>query len=174
MAVTKLFSSFKSTVNMGDYGSIVSCMKNIPSESQMQVIFLYHSCLFLCQMPLIETATIILGCCTGGPKSSSFWEKKRGPSVCPGRSTLGTCNHTGIAARWYGLFEFKQPYFCNVLCCLTFLPSFHFHVKFIVFSLTVGTVLCGYSEENGSLPFCIGVPSANAMPSDCWTTCRCF
>ncbi|AQK61207.1 Protein transport protein SEC16B-like protein [Zea mays] len=38
MAVTKLFSSFKSTVNMGDYGSIVSCMKNIPSESQMQAV----------------------------------------------------------------------------------------------------------------------------------------
>ncbi|XP_062217913.1 protein transport protein SEC16B homolog isoform X2 [Phragmites australis] len=39
MAVTKLFSSCKrSSVHMGGYGSIVHCMKNIPSESQMQAI----------------------------------------------------------------------------------------------------------------------------------------
>ncbi|XP_066320940.1 protein transport protein SEC16A homolog isoform X2 [Miscanthus floridulus] len=39
MAVTKLFSSCKrSTVHMGDYGSIVPCMKNIASESQMQAV----------------------------------------------------------------------------------------------------------------------------------------
>ncbi|KAG2647929.1 hypothetical protein PVAP13_1NG002800 [Panicum virgatum] len=39
MAVTKLFSSFKrSSVHMGDYGSIVHCMKNIPSEGQMQAV----------------------------------------------------------------------------------------------------------------------------------------
>ena len=41
MAVTKLFSSFKrSSVHMRDYGSIVHCMKNIPSEGQMQVTFI--------------------------------------------------------------------------------------------------------------------------------------
>jgi hypothetical protein len=41
MAVTKLFSSFKrSSVHMGDYGSTVHCMKNIPSEGQMQVTFI--------------------------------------------------------------------------------------------------------------------------------------
>ncbi|AQK67681.1 Protein transport protein SEC16B-like protein [Zea mays] len=39
MAVTKLFSSCKrSTVHMGDYGSLVPCMKSIPSESQMQAV----------------------------------------------------------------------------------------------------------------------------------------
>ncbi|TVU33704.1 hypothetical protein EJB05_25537 [Eragrostis curvula] len=39
MAVTKLFSSCKkSKVHMGDYGSIVHCVKNIPSESQMQAV----------------------------------------------------------------------------------------------------------------------------------------
>ncbi|PVH65476.1 hypothetical protein PAHAL_1G004100 [Panicum hallii] len=39
MAVTKLFSSFKrSSVHMGDYGSTVHCMKNIPSEGQMQAV----------------------------------------------------------------------------------------------------------------------------------------
>ncbi|WVZ78263.1 hypothetical protein U9M48_026004 [Paspalum notatum var. saurae] len=39
MAVTKLFSSCKrNPVHMGDYGSIVHCMKNIPSESQMQAV----------------------------------------------------------------------------------------------------------------------------------------
>ncbi|EES04327.1 hypothetical protein BDA96_04G004400 [Sorghum bicolor] len=39
MAVTKLFSSCKrSTAHMGDYGSIVPCMKNIASESQMQAV----------------------------------------------------------------------------------------------------------------------------------------
>ncbi|RCV04465.1 hypothetical protein SETIT_1G004100v2 [Setaria italica] len=39
MAVTKLFSSCKRTgVHMGDYGSIVHCMKNIPSEGQMQAV----------------------------------------------------------------------------------------------------------------------------------------
>ncbi|XP_066329082.1 protein transport protein SEC16A homolog [Miscanthus floridulus] len=39
MAATKLFSSWKrSTVHMGDYGSIVPCMKNIASESQMQAV----------------------------------------------------------------------------------------------------------------------------------------
>ncbi|CAN6242694.1 unnamed protein product [Urochloa humidicola] len=39
MAVTKLFSSCKrSSVHMGDYGSIVHCMKNIPSEGQMQAV----------------------------------------------------------------------------------------------------------------------------------------
>ncbi|CAM0148744.1 unnamed protein product [Urochloa decumbens] len=39
MAVTKLFSSCKrSSVHMGDYGSIVQCMKNIPSEGQMQAV----------------------------------------------------------------------------------------------------------------------------------------
>jgi COPII coat assembly protein SEC16 len=41
MAVTKLFSSCKkSSIHMGDYGSIVHCMKNIPSESQIQVILI--------------------------------------------------------------------------------------------------------------------------------------
>ncbi|XP_062224379.1 protein transport protein SEC16A homolog isoform X2 [Phragmites australis] len=39
MAVTKLFSSCKrSSVHMGGYGSVVRCMKNIPSESQMQAV----------------------------------------------------------------------------------------------------------------------------------------
>ncbi|OEL28378.1 Protein transport protein SEC16B-like protein [Dichanthelium oligosanthes] len=39
VAVTKLFSSCKrSSVHMGDYGSIVHCIKNIPSEGQMQAV----------------------------------------------------------------------------------------------------------------------------------------
>ncbi|KAJ1277451.1 hypothetical protein BS78_04G005000 [Paspalum vaginatum] len=39
MAVTKLFASCKrSPVHMGDYGSSVHCMKNIPPESQMQAV----------------------------------------------------------------------------------------------------------------------------------------
>ena len=100
MAVTKLCSSCKrSTVRMVEYGSLVPCMKSIPSESQMQVSVIYNiPDSYFCQMFLIETTTILLGCCTRGPKSSSFWEKKGGPSLCTGRSTLGTCNHTGIAA----------------------------------------------------------------------------
>lgn len=47
MAVTKLFSSCKrSAVHMGDYG-FVPCMKNIASESQMQVIFIYNILSFI-------------------------------------------------------------------------------------------------------------------------------
>ncbi|EEC72304.1 hypothetical protein OsI_05487 [Oryza sativa Indica Group] len=39
MAVTKLFSSCKrSSFQMGDFGSHVRCMKNIPSENQMQAV----------------------------------------------------------------------------------------------------------------------------------------
>ncbi|XP_006646765.2 protein transport protein SEC16A homolog [Oryza brachyantha] len=39
MAVTKLFSSCKrSSIQMGDFGSHVRCMKNIPSENQMQAV----------------------------------------------------------------------------------------------------------------------------------------
>uniref|UniRef100_A0A0D9VB48 Protein transport protein sec16 n=1 Tax=Leersia perrieri TaxID=77586 RepID=A0A0D9VB48_9ORYZ len=39
MAVTKLFSSCKrSSIHMGDFGSHVRCMKNIPSENQMQAV----------------------------------------------------------------------------------------------------------------------------------------
>jgi hypothetical protein len=39
MAVTKLFSSCKrSSIHMGDFGSNVRFMKNIPSESQMQAV----------------------------------------------------------------------------------------------------------------------------------------
>jgi hypothetical protein len=37
MAVTKLFSSCKSSgAHKGEYGAIVHCMKNIPSENQIQ------------------------------------------------------------------------------------------------------------------------------------------
>ena len=133
MAVTKLFSSFKrSSVHMGDYVSIVHCMKNIPSERQMQVTFIWTWYSFFSgQMSLLES-TILLGCCTRGPKSSSFWKKKRGPSVCPGRSTVGTCNHTGFTAWWSGLFNLKWLPFCNLTHCLNFLSGFHFHASFII------------------------------------------
>jgi len=151
-------------------------MKNIPSERQMQVTFIWTWYSFFSgQMSLLES-TILLGCCTRGPKSSSFWKKKRGPSVCPGRSTVGACNHTGFTAWRSGLFNLKWLPFCNLTHCLNFLSGFHFQASFIIvfFFWTGGTVLCGYSEENGSLPFCIWVTSANPMPSYCWTTCRCF
>ncbi|PUZ75439.1 hypothetical protein GQ55_1G169500 [Panicum hallii var. hallii] len=36
MAVTKLFSSCKSSANMNGYGAVVHCMRNLPSESQIQ------------------------------------------------------------------------------------------------------------------------------------------
>uniref|UniRef100_A0A804UA74 Protein transport protein sec16 n=1 Tax=Zea mays TaxID=4577 RepID=A0A804UA74_MAIZE len=36
MAVTKLFSSCKSSANMKGYGAVVHCMRNLPSESQIQ------------------------------------------------------------------------------------------------------------------------------------------
>ncbi|CAD6338060.1 unnamed protein product [Miscanthus lutarioriparius] len=36
MAVTKLFSSCKSSANMKGYGTVVHCMRNLPSESQIQ------------------------------------------------------------------------------------------------------------------------------------------
>ena len=133
MAVTKLFSSFKrSSVHMGDYGSIVHCMKNIPSEGQMQVTFIWTWYSFFSgQMSLLES-TILLGCCTRGPKSSSFWKKKRGPSVCPGRSTVGACNHTGFTAWRSGLFNLKWLPFCNLTHCLNFLSGFHFQASFII------------------------------------------
>jgi hypothetical protein len=39
--VTKLFSSCKSSgAHKGEYGAIVHCMKNIPSENQIQVILI--------------------------------------------------------------------------------------------------------------------------------------
>ncbi|WVZ82959.1 hypothetical protein U9M48_030159 [Paspalum notatum var. saurae] len=36
MAVTKLFSSCKSSANMKGYGAVVHCMRNLPSENQVQ------------------------------------------------------------------------------------------------------------------------------------------
>lgn len=50
MAVTKLFSACKkSRVHIGDYGSVVHCMKNIPPESQIQVMLvdIQNALLFL-------------------------------------------------------------------------------------------------------------------------------
>ena len=176
MAVTKLFSSCKrSTVHMVDYGSIVPCMKNIASESQMQVIFIYNILPFIfSKCPLLkqllffqavaqEVQSLLvsgrrkeaLQCAQGG----QLW----GPAIILalqlGDQVCLTLNN----------LPFVMQHVAR-LSCLVFISM----LDSLFFSWTVGTVLCGYSEENGSFPFCIWVPSANAMPSHCWTTCRCF
>jgi hypothetical protein len=73
MAVTKLFASYKSNANMKGYGFGVHCMKNIPMESQIQVIFslvLKLHCLGKVYPSLSKYSTA--GHCPGGSKSASF------------------------------------------------------------------------------------------------------
>ena len=95
MAVTKLFSSCKrSNAHMGDFGSNVRFMKNIPSESQMQVVCIFCVMPYLAKCPPVEANTLLVGCCTRGPKSSSIWQKERCSSVCSGRSIVGARSHT--------------------------------------------------------------------------------
>jgi len=73
MAVTKLFSSCKSSANMKGYGAVVHCMRNLPSESQIQVI-LSSLCgaLFSNVYPCLDKYPIA-DYCPGGSKSSGFW-----------------------------------------------------------------------------------------------------
>ena len=51
---------------------------------------------------------------------------------------------------------------------------FPFPEWFLIALLPHDAVLCGYCEENGSLPFCVWVTVEDIVPSYCWTTCRCF
>ena len=51
---------------------------------------------------------------------------------------------------------------------------FPFPEWFLIALLPHDAVLCGYCEENGSLPFCVWVTFEDIVPSYCWTTCRCF
>uniref|UniRef100_A0A0E0HJN7 Protein transport protein sec16 n=1 Tax=Oryza nivara TaxID=4536 RepID=A0A0E0HJN7_ORYNI len=59
MAVTKLFSSCKSSgAHKGEYGAIVHCMKNIPSENQIQKMAYHH---FVSGSPLRTLCLLIAG-----------------------------------------------------------------------------------------------------------------
>jgi hypothetical protein len=71
MAVTKLFSSCKSSANMKGYGAVVHCMRNLPSESQIQVI-LISLCLWCVIYPCLDKYPIA-DYCPGGSKSLGFW-----------------------------------------------------------------------------------------------------
>lgn len=84
-------------------------------------------------MSFLEMITLLC-CCPRGPNSSSVGEKKRGPSVCPRRSTLGTCDHTVFTAWWSGMFDLNHSPFVVLRHCLNFLSNFCFQVNFIVFS----------------------------------------
>jgi len=52
--------------------------------------------------------------------------------------------------------------------------TFLFPELFLIVLLPDNAVLCGYCEENGSLPFCFRITLEDIVPSYCWTTCRCF
>lgn len=124
-------------------------------------------------MSFLEMITL-LGCCPRGPNSSSVGEKKRGPSVCPRRSTLGTCDHTVFTAWWSGMFDLNHSPFVVLRHCLNFLSNFCFQVNFIVFSGLVVQFYVDTVKKMAHSHFVSGSPLRTLCLLICWTTDRCF
>lgn len=133
-----------------------------------------------------QLASTCLGFDTGngfwGAKTSCFWQKAGGFSVCSRRSVVGTCYYSCLTTWWTGhlsifivsvgncfwCWDILRGQFLRMSCSLFITFPWWFGV--LIWVHVCNAVLCWHSETNGTTPTGSWVSIAYIMPSNCRAT----